>query len=298
MEYSGAVIVGMVLLFSGVTKAIYSQSFIAHVRQYRLLPIRLSALAAMVFIELECGLGISLILFFYPYKVVLFAFILIIGLSLLTIWGLLTNRIENCGCYGAFFRMSPLQSLLLNLVYLILLGNTWFNLNQWYYTAFWKVAVVMGVIFLSGFLAKHSLQFPIIDLSRLKVGKKWNPKWIKAKESELTKEKILIIFLSQHCSLCGQWIFHLNEIKLKLADVNLLGIVPSSGQSKDVMQKQLGCLFPVDVMSSGLFRFLAGKTPTAILLIEGQIKKKWTGQFPDKDIDSVYKSIDCSKNLN
>ncbi|MEH2181634.1 MauE/DoxX family redox-associated membrane protein [Nostoc sp.] len=82
--------------------------------------------AAIAFTILECVLGIALILRLFSQWLFLSTIVLLLILSSLTYWSILTKRTDDCGCYNGIIDISPKQSLLLNVLYITLMGLTWF----------------------------------------------------------------------------------------------------------------------------------------------------------------------------
>ena len=71
-----------------------------------------------LFIGLECSLGVLLLLPFYTRRLARFAFVLLIGFTvhLIYLWSI--GDTENCGCFGEMIVMTPLESIVKNIVLL------------------------------------------------------------------------------------------------------------------------------------------------------------------------------------
>lgn len=277
----GTVLIGCVFLFSGGMKVLFSQPFIAHVRQYGVLPDRLSPLAALIFIEIECGLGTALVLYVFPFEVVSFSFVLIAVLSVFTFWGVKTGRVEDCGCYGDFFQLNPMKSLALNLFYLLTLALVWLSVEDEQITEMWKVWAVISVIVISGFLSKRSVKAPLIDFSKLKAGKPWNPAWIE-EVPKLRQGRYFVVFFNKRCSLCRKWILLLNETRSLPGSPEILGVVPGGAREARNFQQQHAVDFSIVGISQPIFRLLTGLTPAGVLVENGIIRAKWIRRFPEE----------------
>ncbi len=89
-----SIIIGLIIFATAAIKLFYAQPFIVHVRQFRVLPEKASALIAVLFIELEAGLGVALILSLYLEDLLLFTIGLMALFSVLTIWGMNTDKLK------------------------------------------------------------------------------------------------------------------------------------------------------------------------------------------------------------
>lgn len=114
-------IVGLVFLLTGIAKVISPWKFTQHITQLKLLSGLWNYRAALLFIGIECALGVALIFAFLPSITLPTSILFTLGLSVLTYWSTSTGRTENCGCYNGTLDVSPKQSLLLNGLYVLLL---------------------------------------------------------------------------------------------------------------------------------------------------------------------------------
>ncbi|MCP4752456.1 MAG: hypothetical protein GY866_16320 [Proteobacteria bacterium] len=273
-------LVGCILLFFGAVKTLHSYPFLVHVRRFRLFPDRLSALVAILFIELECGLGIALILHAYPHELVPTAFMLLIILTVLTFWGTRSGRVDDCGCYGGLFRLDPRHSLLLNIGYMVLLCIAWFYSEEDYRTSMWKIWMVVVAILISHFLGKRSIMSPLLDLSRIKAGKSWNPDWLKNDDTIPVRGICFVAFLNHNCPVCEKWIALLNNMHTQAEMPKLIGVVPEKDDGDESFRQMHTIGFQLVMMERRTFNYLASQTPTAILLENGVILEKWVDGFP------------------
>jgi hypothetical protein len=198
-------LVGCVFLLTGVIKVVYSRPFIAHVRNLKILPRSLNEVAASLFIQLECGIGIALMMSIFTVELIPILIALILVLSILSAWGVNSGRVEDCGCYGGWLNLTLKQSLGLNFLYLLLLVISWWNLENASPVLMWKVWIIVGVIVLSNFLIRRSANSPLIDISPLRPGRRWKTKWSDFRELNGDRETRLVIFMTSRCQLCKSW---------------------------------------------------------------------------------------------
>ena len=278
MSYYLSALVGVVLLFSGLLKALHVQPFVVHLARFGILSTRVVPLVALLCIEIECALGMALILGAYPVETVLAAGIILGGLSIATAWGVLTNRIEHCGCYGGVIWLPPGVSLGFNGLYLLLLALAFQNQAESAITPLWKVLLILLTIGGSGFLSKHSIKKPLLDMTLLRAGRKWRTSWLIDEISFDGKGKTLLLFFRKKCSECKGWISILNQIADNRSEMKIFGII-SAYEAPMCMDTTT---FRILYMKSSLFSFLIYRVPTLILLENGVIRVKWTGKFPDE----------------
>jgi hypothetical protein len=237
---------------------------------------------AFVIIELECGIGVGLMLYVFPADLIPLASFLIAFFSALSIWGILSGRVEECGCYGGAFTLSPLKSALINGGYLILLGIAWSFPVKNYQTPLWKVGLMVVAILITGPLVKRSIRAPLYDLSRIKPGKRWRWEWLEGKVPAWGDDERLIVFINHRCSICRKWIPKLNESLSRTDIPHVLGIESEGTPRGEIGDSRYEIEFQTVSLSDKTYRQLAVHPPTAILVREGEIKRKWIGTFPEE----------------
>lgn len=75
---------------------------------------------ATICVSLEFAFGLSLLLLWRRELTLSLALAVLLLLSLLTMAGLLKYNIETCGCYGRHVRLTPWQSIKLNVAYFMI----------------------------------------------------------------------------------------------------------------------------------------------------------------------------------
>lgn len=275
------ILVGIVFLITGFIKVIYSRPFIIHVRHLGILPRPLTEIAASLFIQLECSVGTALVLFAFPVELIPAVMFMILVLSGITVWGVATRRVEDCGCYGGWLNLDIKQSLGLNLVYLVMLVGAWTSVDQDPPIAMWKVLAIIGVMALSNFLVRGSANSPLIDLSPLKPGRRWKQRWVESLDpATAAGNASFVVFMTQSCYRCKEW----NEYIVNLAENPELPepvlIFPEGGKEIEPLHGSIAH----HIIKVGLFRFLVYQTPTAVLVRDGRIEARWVGHFPDEFI--------------
>jgi hypothetical protein len=258
IAYFSTAIVGVVFLLTGVIKALSSEKFITTVFRYGLLPVQAVGAVAVTFIGLECSLGIALILHAFPDWLVPGTIVLIVILSVLTTWAVSTGRSEDCGCYGGLLVITPQNSMLLNLGYILVLDSAWFYPVQNYQTETgqWVAALLALPIF--GLMGWQSKTKPLVDLSRLKAGKLWKTQWLK------------------HDVMNTQQDFP-----------DVIGVLAMSLEEITAFQAEHLVRFPLAQMDKLLFGYMVDGVPVAVLVKDGSIENKWSGEIPKEYFDRI-----------
>jgi len=271
-------LVGCVFLITGVAKVVYSRPFIAHIRNLGVLPRSLNEVAASLFIQLECGVGAALVLSIFPTEFLPILAGLILALSILSVWGVKSGRVENCGCYGGWVTLSLKQSLGLNILYLLLLLVSWWMQEISPPVMMWKIWVIVGLFILSNFLIRRSANSPLIDISPIRSGRRWQPKWSNLSELNEAADAYLYIFMTHHCQLCKSWEpYIMNLLGQQNTPLPVL-IFPEVAKDTDIWDERV----LQQTLTPGTFRYLIYQTPTAVLVRNGLIENKWVAHFPDE----------------
>lgn len=280
-------IVGAVFLVTGVVKALSSKSFIELIFKYGLLPPQLAIPTAITFIGLECALGVALILHEFPQWFVPGTIILILCLSASTAWATSTKRTEDCGCYGGLLVITPKQSILLNLGYILLLGWAWLNPVANHYMQTWQWVLALMALVAGSISGWRSQEKPLVDFSRLKPGNRWHPRWLKDSPQDLQQGSHFVVFLGKDCPYCKQWVPLLNVMSTQKDLPNVIGILALSHEEISAFKAEHLVRFPVAQMDKLLFGYMVDSYPTAVLIENGAIANKWLGEIPKEFFDRI-----------
>ena len=269
-----SIIIGAVFFSAGWIKALHTFPFILHVQNLRVLPKNLSGLIAILLIELECGMGMALMIGLYPSEILPIAMGMIIGLSLVTIFAKRRGRITNCGCYGGLINISINQSLLLNCFYFSALFIAYRSLPISSEQPLWKTQLCLIVILLTGMISKRSIRKPLLDFTLTRKNRSWRPDWLNEETYPLNSGHYMVLFLSSNCSECRHWLSHLEEINFLEKQLSPVVVMRAGDEST--------ANWPVIQLKSFDFNRLVYRTPTAVEVKDGIIKERWVGTFPPK----------------
>ncbi len=294
-------LVGGVFTATGVMKAVNARPFVRQVEEYRLLPAGHLPYAVPAFISIELMLGMGLLLRVSDWLLPV-GIAVLIGLTAVTIWGTVTGRVEECGCYGGLLLLTPRQSVALNATYLALLAVGW-AATGWNLQASPASPWTLGAVALAGIggaaASIRSLRRgPLVEYILLEVGRAWNPRWLTQEAGPvahgLTDGSCLAVFLSKDCPYCKQWVPFLNIIHVQPDLPPVLGIMALDSVARTRFTSDHAIHFPVAHVSRGLASLLVSGYPTAVLIEGGVIRQTWFGEMPQAYVDrieSFYQSL-------
>ncbi len=287
LSYFSTLIVGAIFLVTGIVKALNSKSFIRHTARYGLLSGKVVPETAIGFIGLECALGVALLLHEFPEWLVPGSIVLLLCLSALTIWATSSGRTEDCGCYGGLLVVTPKQSILLNLGYILLLELAWLYPASNNHTTTWQWVLALVALVAGSTFGWQSREKPLVDFSRLKMGNRWNPNWLKDTPQDLQQGSYLVVFLTKNCPHCKKWVPLLNVMSTQKDLPNVLGILSLTNEEIEAFKAEHLVRFPIVRMDKLLFGYMANAFPTIVVVEEGVISNKLTGDIPKEFFDRI-----------
>lgn len=116
-----SILAGIVFIISGYAKLRSVDDFELYIFSQKILGFHLSTLAARFIISMEFALGVMLITGIY-YRLIRRLTIVLLGIfSVFLLIKLIAGSGENCNCFGTMLYMGPLESLIKNVVLIVLL---------------------------------------------------------------------------------------------------------------------------------------------------------------------------------
>ena len=113
-------LLGVVFILSAVLKIFDMDQFEIYIYSYHFFSLNFSYLVARTAIIVELVLGIGLVSNCFHKLMWWGSVVMILGYTLLLIYALVIGRTDNCHCFGDYLRFDPLQSLLKNVVLMVL----------------------------------------------------------------------------------------------------------------------------------------------------------------------------------
>lgn len=287
LSYFCIATVGSVFLITGIAKALDSKQFILHNYRYGLLPSKMVPQIAITFIGLESALGLALILHEFPQWLIAVSILFLISSSGLILWSTSSGKTEECGCYGGLLVITPKQSILLNLGYILLLAVAWLNPIPNYQTETWQWILTLITGISASTFAWQSQDKPIINFSRLKIGNRWKKRWLKNSPQDLQKGSHFVVFLGKDCPYCHRWVPFLNMMNTQKDLPQVLGVMSVTTEELESFKEEQMARFSIVSMDKLLFGYMVDAFPTAVLLEDGVITNKWIGVIPEEFLDRI-----------
>ena len=279
------IIVGLVFILSGLAKLFPIEPFEIIFIDLGVSNWLLAPFIARFIIAFEIFLGLCIVFDIWikdkVYKVTLgfLAFFMAYLIYLLITKG---NDVD-CGCFGSFMAMTPVESLIKNVILVLILLVTKRRFHK--YGLIWKLIPILflGMAFSSTFLLNRvglqnaqgkDLNEPI-DFSGLP------PLYKTDDKVDFTKGKRLLAFLSVSCPHCESAAHKLSYLNTD-NDVENLIIVIGSKKEENIQPflDRTKLDYPMIWFNTDeFFKYSGGKLPAFVYIEDGILKKKWTGEF-------------------
>jgi len=282
---AGAWIVGATFLWAGIIKAMEPHVFQRHLVNLGWIQPRFAWPALIAAAGLEAGLGAALILGVAAGVVLPATAMLLVALTVTAWLGVRSGRTTDCGCYGGYVVPSLAQSVLLNGTFVALTLAAWV-LHAAGPTPLWKFIAAGGTGVIVAGLAAASLNFLrkhgrfMVDLNPLKIGGRWRSRW--GASIPNTGGEHIVSYLGPDCPHCKRWVRVLNAIDQCAGLPTVVGIVGTTREKLDTFVQDSGIRFPMRAIPQTLMSRLAWRVPTTVLVSEGRIQDRWSGQMPNE----------------
>lgn len=230
-------LLGGFFVFSAITKMIPNANYFDFTIQSQLgVPANLSAILARIFIALELGIGLLLILQQRGLKAWLLksslALLILFTLHLFILF-LREGNDVNCGCMGDFIEVSPIASIIKNV---ILIGLNIYLLKQFKESKLFKlnhsihyILLLLPILFI--FLKDPiSKDHEIIWEELLIPGTSWE------NDTNLREGKSMIAFLSLTCGHCMDAAKELNAMKAEYPDLPVIAIFQAHPEQEKLQE--------------------------------------------------------------
>ncbi|RYD78848.1 MAG: hypothetical protein EOP53_10540 [Sphingobacteriales bacterium] len=206
-----SVLLGLIFLFSAIAKLYPIEPF-----EYTFVGLGIGGWQSSLFIarlfiglELACGVLLLLNLWLRKFTIPFVAFILIVFNIYLLLEIFMFGNKGNCGCFGEFLYLSPLEGILKNIVLLMVCLFIYAYHNGLYFR--W-IKIVSGVLILASLVTPFILNPIDFDTSsqhysgklnyKLDLDILYNDAVNKPPKVELRKGKWIVVFLSLTCPHC------------------------------------------------------------------------------------------------
>jgi uncharacterized membrane protein YphA (DoxX/SURF4 family) len=279
------IFLGAMFLFSGAVKLVPIEPFEMKFVEIGVASWKAAPFFARTLIGIEFALGVLLIFNLLPKWTLGATWWLLIGFVAYLVYDLYVHGNEgNCGCFGTFIKMTPLESLLKNvlllpLVFLLLLKNK----KEWKFYPY----VFAGLFFVLSMGAPYVL-YPVDDLDgyvRRNAEETGYPFptalipdfSIEGQKVDLTQGKYLLAFISLSCEHCktAAYKLHILNAQKKLPPVYLV-IVDSDEYWAD-FENETKANFPKYYFPNerNFFEITGYSVPKIFYIEEGIVKGKF-----------------------
>ncbi len=277
--------VGIVFLFAALSKLFPIEPFEVTLVNLGVTNWLLVPFMARIFISYELFLGLCIVFnLWFKNKIYYLTQGTLICFSAYLIFVLITNgNTDDCGCFGNLISLTPLQSLLKNLVLIFILI---FIKRSYYHTGLrWLVFVFISLsisfVFLINRVGIQNAQAKELN-EKVDFSKLPNLYATNNKVNFQEGEKI-VVFLSVACTHCKNAAYRLATLNHYKKITNMY-LVIASKEEKNIQPFLTATKlhFPFIWMNNDdFFHYSGGSLPAFVYLENGVIKKKWTGEFFD-----------------
>ena len=274
---------GSVFIFSGIVKLFPIEPFEYNFTEQGIASWELAPFIARLLIGLELFIGGAIITLCKP------KFILQLSLAVLVIFTAYLFYIlykdgnsGNCGCFGNFFKMTPLESIFKNAlmisVNLFLLYSSPLSFN-------WKpslILIVLAVLSIAIPFVVNPVNLHASDLNRMeKVGYAFQDSLLgeinyRNKVIDLKKGDHIVAFFSMECSHCRKAAYKLHVISKRINTAPILMVLNGPEQMLPDFFAETKADFPYKLFNDKNFSKLTGPSfPVIFYLKNGVVIKKW-----------------------
>ena len=289
------IIVGLVFIFSGFAKLFPIQPFEIIFVDLGISNWIVAPFLARFVIAFEIFFGLCIIFNVWVKNIIYY---LILGaMAVFTtylIYILITKGNDaDCGCFGSFLSLTPIQSIIKNVILIILLLIIKRRYHS-YGLIKWLPVLFLAIAFTSTFLLNRvGLQNAQgIELNEKVDYSALPPLYKTNKKVDFTKGQKIVVFLSVSCPHCESAAYKLHYIETK-HNVNNLYIVLGSKYEKNIQPflDRTKISYPIIWMDNNdFFTYTGGKIPVFVYLEEGSLKKRWVGEyFKVEEIEELAK---------
>jgi len=203
LKYSVKIFLGLIFIVSAILKLKTIDDFELYIFSIDIFALDVSILIARLIIGFELLLGIMLCLNIYK-AIVNISIFITLSFTAFLLYKVFAGDIENCQCFGSKISLTPMQSVLKNII--ILAGLFWVR-NSNYFTIKYK-KIITSILFLTSLTTPNIVSPPDFlyykeySLYATYDSESFENFMVKSKLKDKKNEKQIICFLSTKCKLC------------------------------------------------------------------------------------------------
>ncbi|HEY9083468.1 MAG TPA: MauE/DoxX family redox-associated membrane protein [Vicingaceae bacterium] len=248
----------------------------------------LAPFVARTIIAFEIFIGVSILINLWANKLIYYlAQSMLVVFSIYLIFLLFTEgNISDCGCFGQLIALSPLNSLIKNIVLMLILFTI--PKKDWLPKIWLFVIGLLIVSFVATFLLNR-VGLQNVPSKSLNKSVDWSglPQTFYQSNTtiDFTSGKKILVFFSASCPHCKNAAHRLSYLNKKNNINNVIIVIASKKEDKlNDFVTSTALNYPILWMTDDTFFKYSGGTLPSIYYIEGNIvRKKWTGEFFDID---------------
>jgi thiol-disulfide isomerase/thioredoxin len=189
------------------------------------------------------------------------------GFCVLVAWAWAFNDLKDCGCFGKYIELGPAETIIKNLMTIVLLGVAWALAARRGFQARRPMAVLRGVLAAVAVLA---VAIPLAYADGAAATADNNEGSFASYEvggHRLEEGEYLVAILSSTCDDCAAAVPVLNEFQAFVPDVPVVGLVKGEEQSVRDFRQLNAPEFPLQPIGSAEFFGLTGDYPPRFYLV-------------------------------
>jgi hypothetical protein len=287
--------VGLILIVASVLKATDIHLFIRQIEDYGIIAHpSLLALIAWGLIACEFVFGVALLVFYRPIIVLPLTALLFLFFIGVTGYGWLTGNTENCGCFGAWFKRSPLEGalegiLLLTATVFIWIGQRNYEVKISRFKA-WSVMVA----FIIGLTLPLAFQFSLIQVGESQFASA-EKELVRLQTEELNNVDLsrgtyFVVLMDTECPPCQEGVMDINMLGENNSRFAIIALSPNDQSEQDRFIETFQPIYPVVKIEEQPFWNLlgTGETPRYFLVRDGNVLKLWDQKIPQmEEIEAI-----------
>lgn len=299
-----SLLTGAILIFSGITKLLDINSFIATVQaDYGL---GLLAIFSPLLIITELWIGVRLLLLIKTKNTALITFIFLITLSLVYTYGLIWGNAHNCGCFGGILEKysNPTTTYIRNVVliaFMWILKQSTLKISYNLQSPIFRIAI-LAATFTAGLvttptkiigIAKQGL---IKNTTQTEITINKNAISLTEKYKLKSQTSYLLFFYSDNCPYCLNSIENVklfNE-KKHVDSVVFVHVGHSNKRNIEFIMNyhQVDTAYRLENMQPADFHHISNIYPTALIIKNSKQYFKHKGMVPSPlTVEKKYKNV-------
>lgn len=307
------ILLGAIFLISSISKAVDVKSFALLISYFNITrnP-TLVTIAAVSIVIFEFALGMTLILSSRLRPLFLkMSLAMLIFFTGIIVYGWVFKRLEDCGCLGSFIKISPLASILKNIVMVAMniyaiCGLTQnqeapasdFNVNprsKSFQTAF---AAICPLLLIGSFAwsfwgnaqaqsSSETTDQPAPETTVQTAPAAADRPFAQFKVTDannthdLGQDTYLVAFLSDSCSHCQETVAKLNSVPKGIGQLPVVGLILGEENTLRQFREQFKPQFPMAIVKPlTFFEFIGNAPPRFYLIQNGKSLRYWDDDLP------------------